>query len=182
MNTHVDKTQENKSQSAANVISQNKSSTGSTFQFVDNRPETVTQWKLKEMANNSSQPIQKMSATKEFLEKHTAVSESEAIDKSKSRTGKWKENSIMDFGEERTPFNFKQDKTLSGPFAVAADGWVIRKIRGGKDFKGTIEGRSGLFTGTASKQTMEGGIEVGVANHSDGFKDGITGLAKEINP
>jgi hypothetical protein len=58
MNTHADKTQENKSQSVANAFSQKSSSSESTFQFVDNRPEAVTQRKLQEMANNSPQVSQ----------------------------------------------------------------------------------------------------------------------------
>lgn len=55
MNTHADKTQDNKSQSVANGEPQMQSSGESTFQFVDNRPEAVAQRKLQEMANNSPQ-------------------------------------------------------------------------------------------------------------------------------
>jgi hypothetical protein len=58
MNTHADKTQENKSQSVSNETSKKKSGGSSTFQFVDNRPETVAQLKLQEMANNSPQTKQ----------------------------------------------------------------------------------------------------------------------------
>jgi hypothetical protein len=58
MHTHADKTQENKSQSVANAISQKQSGGESTFQFVDNRPETIAQRKLQEMANNSPQAEQ----------------------------------------------------------------------------------------------------------------------------
>lgn len=53
MNTHVDKTQENKSQSISALSSEVQNSGESTFQFVDNRPETIAQRKLQEMANNS---------------------------------------------------------------------------------------------------------------------------------
>ena len=53
MNTHADKIQENKTQSVANSVSQKKNGSGSTFQFVDNRPEVIAQQKLREMANNS---------------------------------------------------------------------------------------------------------------------------------
>lgn len=53
MNTHADKTQENKSQSVANDVSQKKSSSESTFQFIDNRSEAIAQRKLQEMANDS---------------------------------------------------------------------------------------------------------------------------------
>lgn len=58
MNTHADKTQENKSQSGSSADSQMISNSQSTFQFVDNRPEAVTQRKLQEIANNSSQAKQ----------------------------------------------------------------------------------------------------------------------------
>jgi len=53
MNTHADKTQENKSQSVSAASSQMQSGKDSTFQFEDNRPEAVSQRKLQEMANNS---------------------------------------------------------------------------------------------------------------------------------
>lgn len=55
MNTHADKTQENKSQSVANAVSQKQGGGESTFQFVDNRPEAIAQRKLQEMAKNSPQ-------------------------------------------------------------------------------------------------------------------------------
>lgn len=58
MNTHADKTQENKSQSVANEVSQMQSVGESTFQFVDNRPEAIAQRKLQEMANNSPRVLQ----------------------------------------------------------------------------------------------------------------------------
>ena len=58
MNTHADKTQENKSQAVSAVDSQMQSSGESSFQFVDNRPEAVAQRKLQEIANNSPQVSQ----------------------------------------------------------------------------------------------------------------------------
>jgi hypothetical protein len=58
MNTHADKTQKNKSYSVANAFTQKQSGGKSTFQFVDNRPETIAQRKLQEMANNSRQSMQ----------------------------------------------------------------------------------------------------------------------------
>lgn len=54
MNANADKTQENKSQSVANTVSQKSSSCESTFQFVDNRSEAIKQRKLQKMANNRS--------------------------------------------------------------------------------------------------------------------------------
>ena len=55
MDTHADKTPENKSQSVANAVSQKQSGGESTFQFVDNRPEADAQRELQEMAGESSQ-------------------------------------------------------------------------------------------------------------------------------
>jgi hypothetical protein len=58
MNIQAYKTKENKIQSVANSVSQKKYENISTFQFVDNRPETVVQRKLINLANESSQVIQ----------------------------------------------------------------------------------------------------------------------------
>jgi hypothetical protein len=65
MNTHANKTQENKSQSVSAVDSQMQSGGESTFQFVDNRPEAVAQKKLQEITNNSPRAIQ-LKAIKEM--------------------------------------------------------------------------------------------------------------------
>ncbi len=58
MNTHADKTQQNKSQSNANEPSQQQTAGESTFQFSDIRPEAIAQRKLQETANNSPRAIQ----------------------------------------------------------------------------------------------------------------------------
>ena len=58
MNTHAEKTPENKSQSVSNDVTQKYSSSESIFQFVDNRPEVITQRRLQEMVNNSPQAKQ----------------------------------------------------------------------------------------------------------------------------
>jgi hypothetical protein len=59
MNTHADKTQENKRQSVAAEIPQMQSCGESTFQFVDYRSEAIAQRKMQEMANNRSKSIKK---------------------------------------------------------------------------------------------------------------------------
>ena len=56
MNTHADKTQENKSQSVTTAFAQ-KQKGGASFQFVDNRPEAIAQRKLQEVANNRPKKI-----------------------------------------------------------------------------------------------------------------------------
>ncbi len=55
MTTHAEKTQENKSPQFVQVASRKNGSSESMFQFVDNRPGTVIQRKLREMADNSQQ-------------------------------------------------------------------------------------------------------------------------------
>lgn len=55
MNTHADKSQENKSQSVSNGESQMQTGGEATFEFEDNRPEAIAQSKIQEMANNSPQ-------------------------------------------------------------------------------------------------------------------------------
>jgi hypothetical protein len=58
MNTHADKTQDNKSQSVANAVSQKQSVGESTFQFVENRSEAVDQRELQETVNSSQKVSQ----------------------------------------------------------------------------------------------------------------------------
>ena len=53
MHTQADKTKENKTQSVANDIPQKQSSSKSTFQFEDNRPEAIVQREMQEIVNNS---------------------------------------------------------------------------------------------------------------------------------
>lgn len=53
MNIHADKTQERKSQSVANELSQMQDAGESSLQFVDNRPEVIAQRKLQDLANYS---------------------------------------------------------------------------------------------------------------------------------
>lgn len=53
MTTHAEKTQDNKSQMVVQDAARKNGSGASMFQFADNRPETVIQRKLREMADNS---------------------------------------------------------------------------------------------------------------------------------
>ena len=57
MNTHADKTQENQSQSVSRGKSRMLKDDESTYQFVDNKPEAVTQRRMQEMANSSPQAL-----------------------------------------------------------------------------------------------------------------------------
>ena len=51
MNTFVGRKEENKNQSVANEVSQKRRKGETTYQFVDNRPEVVSQRKWQEMTN-----------------------------------------------------------------------------------------------------------------------------------
>jgi hypothetical protein len=55
LNTHAENEQENKSESFANEPTQSEGTTEATFQFVDNRPESIQTQQLQELANNSAQ-------------------------------------------------------------------------------------------------------------------------------
>ena len=60
MSTLANKSQENQSQAVSAESSQVQIGSESSFQFVDNRPETIAQRKLQEMGNNSAQVSQLM--------------------------------------------------------------------------------------------------------------------------
>jgi hypothetical protein len=70
MNTHADKTQENKSQAVANSLPKQQSNGEPAFHFVDNRPEAIAQKKLQEMANNSPQ-VKQLTAIREMFDKNS---------------------------------------------------------------------------------------------------------------
>ncbi len=60
MYEQVEEPKENKSRSVANSVAQKKNNVKQSFQFVDNRPESIAQRKMKSQANfSSSLPIQK---------------------------------------------------------------------------------------------------------------------------
>src|SRR5690554_4861172 len=77
MNTHADKTRENKSQTVANVTSRIQSNGENTFQFVDNRRTAIAQRKLQKMVDNSTQVKQAVQlqaiANKDFKQRKSRV-------------------------------------------------------------------------------------------------------------
>jgi hypothetical protein len=85
MNTHADKTQENKSQSVANTVYQKKSGGEATFQFVDNRPEAIAQRNLQEMANNN--PRAKKAAQLQAMADNYSARQQHPIQKKENNTG-----------------------------------------------------------------------------------------------
>ena len=85
MKTDANKTQENKSQSVANAVSQHNRGSGSTFQFVDNRPEAIAQRKLQEMANNS--PQVKQATQLQAIADKFSIQQQQPIQKKENNTG-----------------------------------------------------------------------------------------------
>lgn len=85
MNTHADKTHENKGQSMASEPRIKQSSSESLFQFVDNRPEAVEQRKLQEMANNS--PQAKQAAQLHAMVSGPSTQKNQTIQKRENNTG-----------------------------------------------------------------------------------------------
>ena len=61
MYAQVEKPKGNKSRAVANSVTQNKIENMSTFQFVDNRPESIQMRKLQKLVNNSPQ-VQQLKA------------------------------------------------------------------------------------------------------------------------
>jgi hypothetical protein len=85
MSTHADKTQENKSQSVSAASPQVQSGGESTFQFVDNRPEAVTQRKLQEITNNS--PQTNKAAQLQAMADNASSQQQQPIQKKENNTG-----------------------------------------------------------------------------------------------
>ncbi len=78
MNTHADKTLENKSQTVANRLPKLQSKSESTFQFVDNRQEAIAQRKLQEAISNSPR-VQQLKAYQERANNSPQVSQLRTI-------------------------------------------------------------------------------------------------------
>jgi hypothetical protein len=148
------------------------SQTDNPIQNKDLEEEELLQGKFQPtQMKESREAFQLMAADPDFKKKHTANSEEEAIQKSKTRTGKWQYNSIMNWGISLYKSAFDFDETKSGPFSVVNGGWQISKPNKGKGFRNAkIAEVEGDFTGTATKGTDDAGKTVGIANHSDGWK------------
>ncbi|MBK6265122.1 DUF4157 domain-containing protein [Marivirga sp. S37H4] len=89
MNTHADKSQENKSQSVANSIAQKNSVSEPAFQFEDNRPEAVAQKKLREIVDKSPQAVKiaQLKAMAEIQSVQLKKEEEELVQKKENKTG-----------------------------------------------------------------------------------------------
>ncbi len=84
MKSHVDNTQENKSRSIANDPSKKQGSSDFAFQFVDNRPEAITQRKLHAMVNNS--PKVRRSAELQRVADNQQTKQLQAFQKKENKT------------------------------------------------------------------------------------------------
>lgn len=83
MKNHADKTQENKSKSVANAVTQ-KQGSGATHQFVDNRPKAIAQMELQETANNRRQV--KQAAQLQAMADNYSAYQQQLIQKKENKT------------------------------------------------------------------------------------------------
>lgn len=77
MNSYADKNQENKSNATVNSKTQGQSPSKPTLEFVDNRPEAITQRKLQEMANSKT-----LQNTPAHVRQYMSWKESKSLDPS----------------------------------------------------------------------------------------------------
>ncbi len=96
MNSHADKTQENKRKSIGNGITQKQSKGESTYLLEDNRSEAIAQRKLHEMANDSTQ-VKQLSAFQKMVN-HNSIQHYQTVQKKENRTTS-PENSKNDFSK-----------------------------------------------------------------------------------
>lgn len=85
MNGYVNKSKENKSQIATPEVQQIQSEGESTFQFVDNRPEALTQMKLQASADKSRQ-VNKINQLKAMAANYSAQQRA-PIQRKENKTG-----------------------------------------------------------------------------------------------
>jgi len=131
MNTHADKTDENKSKSVSNGNFQIQSQKESTFQLTDNRPEIVVQRKLQEIANNSHldgytsqlQPIQMNKKKKKKKGKEEPISVSKPSHSQEEIQDEmiqlWQANAINNLDQLRADYAWGYRALESG----WCDGW-----------------------------------------------------------
>ncbi len=85
MQTHVEKTQDNKHKSDDTVFSQKQNNSDLALQFVDNRPEAIFQRKFAEMANGGSQ-VSQLQAFQSMADNHS-TQQQQIIQKKENNTG-----------------------------------------------------------------------------------------------
>lgn len=121
----ADKVQENKSPSVANVVTQQRMSDNTPFEFSDDRPEAIAQRQLQEMANNSPKAIQ-LKAYQVMADHYTS--------KTVQRKENLEEENIQ--GKFETMQRFEKDEPSQGRFDVVqqAQGRVSPTMQ----LKGTV--------------------------------------------
>lgn len=98
MNTHADKTQENKTPSGLNADNQMRGNI-STFQFVDNRSETLVQRKFQEMVNEGNKAKQVFSVGTQGFQTFNSVTTATAV--------------VQRQGDEDTTWQLQADEFLN---------------------------------------------------------------------
>ena len=152
MNTHADKSSENKSQALANSLPKLKSNNKSAFQFGNNRPETVAQRKLQEafntnarvkqlkayqeMANNSSQV--KQATQLQAMANNCSAPHQNPIQKKENNTGlsdnlKSEIENPSGYSKDDVKVHYNSDtpaQLLAHAYAQKTDAKIQREIKG----------------------------------------------------
>lgn len=107
MTTHAERTTENKNLVVANDTSQKNNANNSTFQFADNRPETITQRKLQKISNTDAQTTP-MAQLKNYANNFSVkIAQKKALEEEELLQGKF--NTIQKQGLE-------EEELLQGKF------------------------------------------------------------------
>lgn len=115
MNIHDSKKKESKSQSVANSVSQKQQKSTSHFQFLDNRPEAITQRKLQEIVNDNAK--KKLSGSVIDTSKNTT--QLQVIDKSIT-------TNVVQLGKKRKKIDSSSDEDSDDEYVPPSQ---VRKHR-----------------------------------------------------
>lgn len=140
MNIRADKKKGNKSQSLANKVSNKKTTGISTFQFVDYRPEAVSQIKLKESANNS--PKAKKVVKLQAMADNCCSTQLQTLQRKENNTGL--PDNLKTGKEILSEISFDDVKVhRNSEKSVQLNGGVVQL---GKTKDGLVKGLKGLLT------------------------------------
>ncbi len=119
MNTHTEKKQVNKNQSANNAVAQKQSHGTATFEFVDNRPEAVAQLRgFQDMADNSSQANQAVQL--QTMANHHSEQQQSPVQRQPSKSGEIAQAMGQQHGVDTSALTFKHNSSFPASVGAAA--------------------------------------------------------------
>ena len=149
MNTYAEKTLENKGQSVSNDVSQKYSGAESVFQFVDNRPEVITQRRLQEMINNSPRAkriAQLQAITNSYHQGPTGTVIQKGKKKKKGKKEKQEDGKYpyMNEFEYNLPSGLGKLSWVKDSQYYTENGWMSKNLHLDSDQSATLESESNL--------------------------------------